>query len=69
MVCSTINKMGSVLKILVGHPQDLPEPRVSCPDVQRLHILGPGLQQVASSRMEVGQCMAYSTINKIGVVL
>jgi len=44
MVCRTINKMGSVLKILVGHPQDLPEPRVSCPDVQRLHILGPGLQ-------------------------
>jgi hypothetical protein len=36
--------MGSVLKILVGHSQDLSEPRVSCPDVQRLHILGPGLQ-------------------------
>jgi len=68
MACSTINKMGIVLKTLRGCSRDPFKPKRLQPEAIRLQNQGPGLEKTGE-KANLGHRMACSTFNKIGIVL
>jgi hypothetical protein len=68
MACSTINKIGIVLKTLRGCSQDSCGQKRLQPEAMRLQNHGPGLEKTGG-KANLGHRMACSTINKMGIVL
>jgi hypothetical protein len=68
MACSTINKIGIVLKTLRGCSRDSCRAKRLQPEAIRLQNHGPGLEKTGE-KANLGHRMACSTINKMGIVL